>query len=223
MVTPSAALHSHDLNVSSRSRTCCYRKSLRNSRIPFNVGNVADKARQFMKNNPDKLLKETAHRRKILIFYRLDSRMWKCLELDTQKVLLMRKLEHVHRNGLLRAIQQSSYPVSRNLQDLRDVTEHGRFWCMLLQKDRNWLIWMVYQMEIVEEVQSTWCATCFIAQRPELPSCIRCLPPMQSQQEMQRAGFRALADKTGEQLNVVTQSVTKRYWTATMVQNSAFL
>ncbi|EYC07872.1 hypothetical protein Y032_0068g180 [Ancylostoma ceylanicum] len=200
----------------------------RNSRDPINLGNVADKAREFVKSNPWtnsswKLLKP---RKSLILLPAGFENVVKCLESDTQKALLMRKPEDVQPEWFT---EDYSAIVVFSTAEFAGTTRWRGAWTLLTQAvargselialsgPRNGDDWgrsVDLMRDLFEET---------IAQRPTLASRMRCFLPLRSQQEMQGVGFRALADKSSEQLKVLTQSAAKRFWTATMVQHSAFL
>ncbi|KAL6726373.1 hypothetical protein Aduo_008351 [Ancylostoma duodenale] len=200
----------------------------RNSRDPINLGNVADKAREFVKSNPWtnsswKLLKP---RKNLILLPAGFENVVKCLESDTQKAVLMRKPEDVQPEWFT---EDYSAIVVFSTAEFAGTTRWRGAWTLLMQavakgselialsgpqNGDDWGRSVDLMRDLFEET---------IAQRPTLASRMRCFLPLRSQQEMQGVGFRALADKSSEQLKVLTQSVAKRFWTATMVQHSAFL
>ncbi|EYB86578.1 hypothetical protein Y032_0276g1079 [Ancylostoma ceylanicum] len=150
----------------------------------------------------------------------------KCLESDTQKALVMRKPEGVQPEWFT---EDYSAIVVFSTAEFAGTTRWRGVWTLLMQavakgselialsgpqNGDDWGRSVDLMRDLFEET---------IAQRPSLASRMRCFLPLRSQQEMQGVGFRALADKTSEQLKILTQSAAKRFWTATMVQHSAFL
>ncbi|KAL6729967.1 hypothetical protein Aduo_000973 [Ancylostoma duodenale] len=188
----------------------------RNSRDPINLGNVADKAREFVKSNPWtnsswKLLKP---RKNWILLPAGFENVVKCLESDTQKAVLMRKPEDVQPEWFT---EDYSAIVVFSTAEFAGTTRWPGAWTLLMQavakgselialsgpqNGDDWGRSVDLMRDLFEET---------IAQRPTLASRMRCFLPLRSQQEMQGVGFRALADKSSEQLKVLTQSAAKRF------------
>ncbi|KAL6729709.1 hypothetical protein Aduo_000742 [Ancylostoma duodenale] len=172
----------------------------RKSRDFINLGNVADKARQLVKNNPwTNISSKLLIQQKNLIFLPAGfENVVKCLESETQKVLVIRE------EDMLPELFTEDYSAIVIFSTTESVlaTRCCGAWTLLMQavakgselialagpqNGENWGRSVDLMRDLFEEK---------IAQRPTLGSRIRCFLPLRSEQEMQGVGFRALADKT---------------------------
>ena len=200
----------------------------KNTNDPFHLGCIAEKARRYASNNPwtSSSWNLLTPRKNLILLPAGFEKVVQCLESSTQKAIIMRKPEDIQPEWLA---EDYSAIIIFSTAEFAGTTRWRGAWTLLMQAvargcelfalagpqhGGEWGRSVDLLRDLFEET---------VEQRPILASRLRCLLPLRSHQEMHGVGFRVLAERTSEQMKVLTQSAAKRFWTTTMVQHSAFL
>ncbi|VDL69429.1 unnamed protein product [Nippostrongylus brasiliensis] len=192
---------------------------------PYNIANIADNARKYADTHPwtSSSWKEVKPRKNFIILPTGFERVLEGFKTETQTAVVLKKPEDLKPEWF---VEDFSSIILFNPAEFAGTMRWRGAWTLLMQtiargtelivlagpeNDREWRRSVDMLRDLCEET---------IAQRPSLQNHIRCLLPHRSQYEMIGAGFRTA---THEQGKLFTESTSKRFWTSTMAQCSAFI